>query len=148
MVENFGSKTFTLFIKSLKNGISVNKAIEQNYGMSKTEIENEWRLSIGASTIKETNNQNKPKSTSSSVQLYTLDGVKDDSEKLSKENSENKDDSEKLSKEKSESKDFKAYEDQKKNQTTNSCGLSDSNEILMLFSLFCIGMLYKKRKQL
>ena len=102
--------------------------------MSKTEIENEWRLSIGASTIKETNNQNKPKSTSSSVQLYTLDGVKDDSEKLSKE--------------KSESKDFKAYEDQKKNQTTNSCGLSDSNEILMLFSLFCIGMIYKKRKQL
>ena len=45
-------------------------------------------------------------------------------------------------------KDLKAYEDQKKNQTTNSCGLSDSNEILMLFSLFCIGMLYKKRKQL
>ena len=59
MVENFGSKTFTQFIKSLKNGMSVNKAIEQNYGMSKTEIENEWRLSIGASTIKETSNQNK-----------------------------------------------------------------------------------------
>ena len=30
MVENFGSKTFTQFIKSLKNGMSVNKAIEQN----------------------------------------------------------------------------------------------------------------------
>ena len=148
MVENFGSKTFTQFIKSLKNGISVNKSIEQNYGMSKTEIENEWRLSIGASTIKETSNQNKPKSTSSSIQLYTLDGVKDNSEKLSKEKSENKDNSEKSSEEKSENKDFKATVDQKKNQKTNSCGLSDSNEILMLFSLFCIGMLYKKRKQL
>jgi hypothetical protein len=148
MVENFGSKTFTQFIKSLKNGMSVNKAIEQNYGMSKTEIENEWRLSIGASTIKETSNQNKPKSTSSSIQLYTLDGVKDNSEKLSKEKSENKDNSEKSSEEKSENKDFKATVDQKKNQKTNSCGLSDSNEILMLFSLFCIGMLYKKRKQL
>ncbi len=134
MIENFGSKKFTQFINSLKNGMSVNKAIEETYGISKTEIENEWRLSIGASTIKETSNQNKPKSTSSSVQLYTLDGVKDDSEKLSKEKSENKD--------------FKANEDQKKNQASNSCGLSDSNEILMLFSLFCIGMLYKKRKQL
>ena len=134
MVGNFGSDKFTQFIKSLKNGLSVNKSIEETYGMSKTEIENQWRKSIGASTIQETKNQNKPKSTTSSVQLYTLDDMKNNSEKISKE--------------KSEPKDVNLNSDQKNNRAGNSCGLSDSNEILILFYFFGIGMLYKKRKQL
>ena len=112
--------------------MSVNKSIEETYGMSKTEIENQWRKSIGASTIQETKNQNKPKSTTSSVQLYTLDDMKNNSEKISKE--------------KSEPKDVNLNSDQKNNRAGNSCGLSDSNEILILFYFFGIGMLYKKRK--
>tara|TARA_B100002052_G_C15759255_1_gene541514 strand:- start:231 stop:1022 length:792 start_codon:yes stop_codon:yes gene_type:complete len=139
MIETLGRKEFTDFIKSMKSGMSLNNALEKIYGMNKVEIENEWRKEIGASLIEETNKNTKPKSTTSSVQLYTLDSMKNDSKEVNKPTEINlikANDSENISEKK-----------ETRLNNKNSCGLSDSNEILMLVYFFSVVMLYKKKNR-
>ena len=139
MIETLGRKEFTDFIKSMQSGMSLNNALKKIYGMNKVEIENEWRKEIGASLIEETNKNTKPKSTTSSVQLYTLDSMKNDSKEVNKPTEINltkANDSENIS------------EDNKSRlNNKNSCGLSDSNEILMLGYFFSVVMLYKRKNR-
>ena len=139
IIETLGQKEFTDFIKSMKSGMSLNNALEKIYGMNKVEIENEWRKEIGASLIEETNKNTKPKSTTSSVQLYTLDSMKNDSKEVNKPTEINlikANDSENISEKK-----------ETRLNNKNSCGLSDSNEILMLVYFFSVVMLYKKKNR-
>ena len=139
MIETLGRKEFTNFIKTMKSGMSLNNALEKIYGMNKVEIENEWRKVIGASLIEETNKNTKPKSTTSSIQLYTLDTMKNDSKEVSKSTNSN------LAK--SNDDNNIPDEEVKSSDNKNSCGLSNSNEILMLSYFFSIVMLYKRKNR-
>ena len=144
MINKLEPKNFTSFIKNLKNGMSINNALIKVYGMNKTEIENKWREEIGTNLIKETNKKNQSTTPSNTIQLYTLDDMKVKSEEISKSEVGKIEDLEdsKKSKIKTESTNQPTN-----NMKNNSCGLSDSNEILMVFSIFTVAFIYRKNKK-
>ena len=144
MINKLEPKNFTSFIKNLKNGMSINNALIKVYGMNKTEIENKWREEIGTNLIKETNKKIQSTAPTNTIQLYTLDDMKVKSEEISKSEVGKIEDLEdsKKSKIKTESTNQPTN-----NMKNNSCGLSDSNEILMVFSIFTVAFIYRKNKK-
>ena len=133
-----GNDNFTKFIKDLKSGKSINNAILDTYELDKTELENKWRKHIGASLI--STSIKKPKSPASPIiKPYTLDEVITNSKKVTEKN-------------KNSSISTKEKETKSQNQITketnnnSSCGLSQSNDVVILLSLLFIFIPFRLKK--
>ena len=141
IITNLGTDNFTKFIKTLKSGKSINNAILDTYELDKTGLENKWRKHIGASLI--STSIKKPKSPASPIiKPYTLNEVITNSKKVTEEN-------------KNSSISTKEKEAKSQNQITketaiannnSGCGLSQSNDVVILLSLLFIFIPFRLKK--
>ena len=145
-----GNDNFTKFIKDLKSGKSINNAMLDTYELDKTGLENKWRKHIGASII--STSIIKPKSPISPIiKPYTLDEVITNSKKVTEKN-KNSSISTKEKETKSQNQITKEKETKSQNQITketnnySSCGLSQSNDVVILLSLLFIFIPFRLKK--
>tara|TARA_B000000460_G_scaffold248058_1_gene224607 strand:+ start:689 stop:2086 length:1398 start_codon:yes stop_codon:yes gene_type:complete len=138
IITDLGNDNFTKFIKDLKSGKSINNAMLDTYELDKTGLENKWRKHIGASLI--STSIIKPKSPISPIiKPYTLDEVITNSKKVTEKN-------------KNSSISTKEKETKSQNQITketnnnSSCGLSQSNDVVILLSLLFIFIPFRLKK--
>ena len=141
IITNLGTDNFTKFIKTLKSGKSINNAILDTYELDKTGLENKWRKHIGASLISTSIKKPKPP-TSPIIKPYTLNEVITNSKKVTEEN-------------KNSSISTKEKEAKSQNQITketaiannnSGCGLSQSNDVVILLSLLFIFIPFRLKK--
>jgi hypothetical protein len=146
IITNLGNDNFTKFIKTLKSGKSINNAILDTYGLDKTGLENKWREYIGATLIANSKtNIKKPKSPEAPIiKPYTLSDVITKSKKITEQNEIKNSSS--SAKEKVAKAPDQVTKETSITNNNSSCGLSGTNDVIILLSLLFIFIPFRLRK--